>query len=273
MLQEYSIADILSSSDYIPYFVGTFEDTQDPDIEWEHRHSFYSLVWFTEGSGFYVVDFQEYEIKPQRIFIVSTKQVHNWDYSENSKGYILMTDVALGLALDINCPFPFVDVSEPYISTLGSSFNHLIHEFELKDDLSTGNIKAGIQYVYSLVRRIASLKNIKPVPHSPLMEQLKSIAFENNTKPLPVESYAENLHISMEELNAVCKASTGISVKQYLLDLKITEAKRMLLFGKLNINEIAFRLGFEDSSYFSRIFKKKTDLSPSDFLEKYRKQR
>ena len=273
MLQEYSIADILSSSGYIPYFVGTFEDTQDPDIEWEHRHSFYSLVWFTEGRGFYVVDFQEYEIKPQRLFVVNTKQVHNWDYSESSKGYILMSDAVLGLELDINCPFPFIDMPELYVPTLENGCKNLINEFEIKDNLSTGNIRIGIQYIYSIVRRIALLNDIKPIPHSPIIEQLKSAALQNNGKLLSVEAYAENLHVSAEELNDICKVSTGISAKQYLLDLKITEAKRMLLFSKFNINEVAFQLGFEDSSYFSRIFKKKTDLSPSDFLEKYRKQR
>ncbi|GAB6013341.1 helix-turn-helix domain-containing protein [Viscerimonas tarda] len=57
----------------------------------------------------------------------------------------------------------------------------------------------------------------------------------------------------------------------YLLDIKLTEAKRFLLYSDHNVNEIAFRLGFEDSSYFSRIFKKKTSLTPSDFLKKYRK--
>lgn len=271
MLQEYSISEILSSSDYIPYFVGTFEDTQDPDIEWAHRHSFYSLVWFTAGSGFYVIDFQEYEIKPQRIFIVNTKQVHNWDYSENSKGYILMTDAVLGLELDVNCSLPFVDIWEPNLSALENCFTNLICEYELKDILSANNIKIGIQYLYSLVRRSAIQMHTNTALLSPIIDQFKALVFENNTILLEIKSYAEKLHLSVEELNSICKASTGISAKQYLLDLKITEAKRLLLFSHFNITEVSFQLGFEDSSYFSRIFKKKTHLSPTEFSRKYRK--
>ena len=64
--------------------------TEDPYIEWPHRHSFYSLVWFTSGTGIYVVDFDEYEIIPQRMFLVNPKQIHNWDYSENSKDIMLL---------------------------------------------------------------------------------------------------------------------------------------------------------------------------------------
>ncbi|MBA4057099.1 MAG: AraC family transcriptional regulator, partial [Marivirga sp.] len=45
--------------------------------------------------------------------------------------------------------------------------------------------------------------------------------------------------------------------------------RRLLLYSKLNNSEIAYKLGFEDTSYFSRIFKKKTHLSPTTFRQKY----
>jgi AraC-like DNA-binding protein len=61
----------------------------------------------------------------------------------------------------------------------------------------------------------------------------------------------------------------GITAKQFQLDLKITEAKRLLIYSSLNASEIAYQIGFEDVSYFSRIFKKKTGLSPTNFKEKY----
>lgn len=60
MLKEYSVSDILDlPSQHIPYYVGRFEDT---DVEWTHRHDFYSLVWFTAGTRFYIIDMEEYEI-------------------------------------------------------------------------------------------------------------------------------------------------------------------------------------------------------------------
>ncbi|MCC8154772.1 MAG: helix-turn-helix transcriptional regulator [Tannerellaceae bacterium] len=83
---------------------------------------------------------------------------------------------------------------------------------------------------------------------------------------------AGQLRLTSEELNTLCKEYAGVTAKQFLLDCKLTEAKRLLLYSNWHVNEIAFRLGFEDSSYFSRIFKKKTSLTPSDFLKKYRKQ-
>jgi AraC-like DNA-binding protein len=73
-------------------------------------------------------------------------------------------------------------------------------------------------------------------------------------------------------LNTVCQNLSGVSSKQFLLDLKVTEAKRLLLYSGLNMSEISSQLGFVDSSYFARIFKKKTLLSPTLFREKYRKK-
>ena len=106
MLKEYSISDILGlPSQYMPYYMGTFEDTEDPDIKWAHRHSFYSLVWFTHGNGLYVVDFQEYEIKPRRLFLVSTKQIHNWDIGvtpDEIKEIMLLMTVYAGFPAAIN---------------------------------------------------------------------------------------------------------------------------------------------------------------------------
>lgn len=273
MLKEYSISDILDlSSQYIPHYIGTFEGTDDPDIEWPHRHTFNSLVWFTKGSGIYVVDFQEHEIKPQRLFLVNNKQIHNWEYSSSSEGYILMLDTILGSEFGIADFPPFVDVQPLYIPLLESCFSNLINESNLKDDLSEANIKSGIQYLYSIIRRIAQQFQIVTSQHSSLMDRLRLLVLKEQSKQLSVEQCAVLLQVSTEELNRICKDFTGISIKQYILDLKITEAKRFLLFSKLNINEISSQLGFDDSSYFSRIFKKKVNLTPSEFSEKYRKQ-
>ena len=82
---------------------------------------------------------------------------------------------------------------------------------------------------------------------------------------LTVKDYADQLHLTVEKLNELCKENYGQNPKNIILEKKITEAKRLLYFTDLSIKEIAFQLGFEDSSYFSRIFKLKTNLSPSDF--------
>lgn len=271
MLKEYTIADILQSSQQaMPYFVGRFEGTDDPEIDWPHRHAFYSMVWFTEGSGFYVVDFQEYEIKKDRMFFVAPKQVHNWDYSENSKGYVLMTDNALAAELNTETPYPYVDITSER-NLINSVFDHMLEEYTRQDTLSDRSIKTGIRYLYSISERIAGdSENKHFIGDNRLLNLRRLVCEDQNLQK--VEQYARKMNLSEEAFNSLVKTSTGISAKQYILDLKITEAKRQLIYSQFNINEIAFSLGFDDPSYFTRLFRKKTNLSPSVFLKKYRKE-
>lgn len=269
MLKEYSISDILAlPAQHIPYYAGTFEGTEDPEIEWPHRHSFFSLVWLREGSGFYVIDFEEFEIKANRIFFVSPKQIHNWDYSENSEGYVLAIDGTLGMELDLSYTFPYIDIDEKTKDLLSSIFPNLIENFQRKNDIRTD-----IRYICQQIDRFAERKEIKSYVTNPYITSFKKLVSENHDQLYTIEWYADKLCISADKLNVLCRENTGTTAKQYILDLKITEAKRLLLYSDYNVNEIAFRLGFEDSSYFSRIFKKKTSFPPSGFLKKYRKQK
>ena len=86
--------------------------------------------------------------------------------------------------------------------------------------------------------------------------------------------YTEN--ISLEDLSlvtqrnpqyisAVFSKECGISLKEYITSLRMDEAKRLLRSTGLPISEIAQRTGYQDAKYFSRIFQKKTSMSPRDY--------
>jgi transcriptional regulator GlxA family with amidase domain len=60
------------------------------------------------------------------------------------------------------------------------------------------------------------------------------------------------------------KQYTGIAPVQYQLDLKIRRAREMLVSTDLSIKEISYELGFQSIHYFSRIFKNKTGMAPSE---------
>lgn len=77
--------------------------------------------------------------------------------------------------------------------------------------------------------------------------------------------YADKLNLSTKRLNQILKEKMGKTINQILQERTLTEAKHMLFAGKQSIREIAFTLGFQDASYFSRFFKKMTKLSPEEF--------
>lgn len=265
---EYPLHDIILHPDASKgFFVGRFENIEDPPVEWPHRHAFYSIVWFTEGLGINVIDFSECEILPNRLFTVNPKQVHNWSYSENCQGYVLVFEEFIGKQLNIQFSTPYVDVIDQEIAFFEAVFEKLMAESERDDYLTLKNSHAGITYLFALISRLAS--SSKAMPH-PVLTGFRNLVCSDFSRVLTIEDCARSLKISTQELNAFCRHNLGVSAKQYQLDLKITEAKRLLIYTTYPTSEVAHCTGFEDTSYFARIFKKKTGASPTHFKEKYR---
>jgi AraC-like DNA-binding protein len=84
------------------------------------------------------------------------------------------------------------------------------------------------------------------------------------TEKLP-SFYAEKLSITLKHLNRICNEILQKTATEVITDRVILEIKRMLIDKQLAVNEVAFKVGYEDYSYFSRFFKKQTGLSPTEF--------
>jgi len=77
-----------------------------------------------------------------------------------------------------------------------------------------------------------------------------------------VKAYAELLCITPNHLNKIIKTTTGRTALRLIIDRILVDAKALLRLSSMNVSEIAYGLGFEDTSYFARLFKKKTGITP-----------
>ena len=85
-------------------------------------------------------------------------------------------------------------------------------------------------------------------------------------KGLPSVTYiASQLHLSPKYLSDLLKQETGKTALELIHLYLISQAKNMLVAGDRSISEIAYRLGFENPPYFSRLFKKEVGMSPKEF--------
>ncbi len=85
-----------------------------------------------------------------------------------------------------------------------------------------------------------------------------------------IEQIANQLSVSQRYLSDTLKKETGKTSTEHLQLYLIDEAKNILLDPKKSISEIAYELGFEYPPYFSRLFKKKEGISPTQYREQYR---
>jgi hypothetical protein len=199
---------------------------------------------------------------------------------------------------DIECPHRQSFYSVVWF-VLGEGFNVIdFHEYQVQrgrmflvnpNQITNWSYVANSKgYILMFAKSLASQLGIEfPSPYidiekkdAPLLrlvfENLVKDCKSNNAEVHPkimasIQYFYSLIADKIPTQSTISQNLSGVSPKQHLLDLKMTEAKRLLLYSGLNISEIAFQLGFEDSSYFARIFKKKAKLSPSLFREKYRK--
>lgn len=80
-----------------------------------------------------------------------------------------------------------------------------------------------------------------------------------------IDNIANIMNLSKAHIIREFTKSYGISPYNYLIEQKIAVAKKMLILHNMNIGEISSQLGFEDSNYFSKLFKKKTGMSPLQY--------
>ncbi|GGK63009.1 AraC family transcriptional regulator [Rufibacter glacialis] len=108
---------------------------------------------------------------------------------------------------------------------------------------------------------VASADNVSKVYYRRFQQLLKA----GSSYKKSVEQYAKDLNISTGHLTRVCRSVSGKSPKDIIIDYVITEAQLALSDIEKSVSDISFGLGFDDPAYFTRLFRKRTGLTPMAF--------
>lgn len=108
-------------------------------------------------------------------------------------------------------------------------------------------------------------KEILSKRHTSLAYMINSYISQNLNSELSTPLLCEKFHISKTTLYNISLKSFGTSIMQHIENLRILQAKDLLLNAEFTISEIAYNCGFIDGNYFSKRFKQITGLSPSEF--------
>lgn len=163
-------------------------------------------------------------------------------------------------------------IEEESIETI---FNNIKIEYDQPIDsfskqVVISNLELLLTYSQRYYKRQFIIRNeVDTSTFSEFKQLLKTYFLEANNNGLPtVELLANQLHISANYLSDYLKSTTGKSAIEHIHNKIIETAKSDLLASEKSISEIAFQLGFEYPHYFSRLFKKKTGLTPTEFRTK-----
>ncbi len=251
-----------------------------------HIHSFYQIIWFKSGSGQHFVDFREYDVFENAIFFIAKNQVHYFDNKSNYEGVLIHFNESFIASPNNEMDF-FLKCSlfnNPYQQPsccIGTGIHQILNEYlqQIKTELpnveafgQTEMLKAYLKnFLIQVQRQKNEFEKVQgKVPFMVDEKRLQLVQFsnlveENYTKGWAVADFARLLHISARTLSDLTNHILNKTPSQMIHERIILEAQRLLLHSHLNVNQIAYRLGFEDPSYFVKYFRKYTATSPTAF--------
>jgi AraC-like DNA-binding protein len=265
-----------------------FDNMEEPNVDDFHKHSFYEILWTEKGISKQIIDYNEYEVRPNSLFFISPNQVHHFEeWKPLSGGTILFTEDFYLLNRtnkDTLFELSFLDnlYSNPCIEFTKTEFTeilHLIHQIDREQNRKDKNSTIIQSYLHILLSQAQRhTENSEKIRSSKKyliqFKEFKSVLEKHYSESKTAKFYAEQLNITQHHLNFICKEITNNTATQIIRARSILEAKRLLTFTNKTISEIAFELNFTDSSYFAKTFKSLTSQTPQEFKiemsEKYR---
>ena len=249
-----------------------------------HRDDHYLFFIQQAGRSKGMVDFGLFTLQKNTLFFILPGQVHRYlDLDKTAIGWFVALDV--GLVPEVFRAVledPLLEKSP--LRTDETVLEPLLQCLQLVDRVTKQQPSPPYQkqmvhgLLTSFVAMVAALHTQKPKGLSEKMPRplaitqqfRKSLTQSFKTRRSPAE-YATELNLSLSYLNEAVKATTGLSVSHWIQQEIVLEAKRLLYHSDSSVKEIAYELGYEDPTYFSRLFKKTVGKTPGDFREQYRK--
>ena len=280
------MVDILNKEDYFDGFpiVVARREPQPPFPL--HRHNFSELVIVTGGSGLHVIKDEEYPIAAGDTSVITDNSPHEY---RNMKGLALINILydarALGMARRDVRALPGYHALfrlEPHYRTQ--------HRFESRLRLNMEDL-ASLQYLIDRLEKelaarepgfrllatalfmemITFLSRCYGRAHGSTSRKLlrlgEAISYieEHYRKDIDLDQLSAIAHMSRRTFTRTFRDAMGMSAVDHLIHLRIARAYDLLRSNDIMVTEAAFDVGFSDSNYFTRQFKRIIGQSPSEF--------
>jgi AraC-like DNA-binding protein/mannose-6-phosphate isomerase-like protein (cupin superfamily) len=273
--------DIFFDSE-ITIYVNRYHENFDSQM---HTHDFPEINYVVEGKGFHYINDEVLPVTCGDLFIIPVGTAHVYR----------PTSVQNSSLVVYNCVFPAdqlirwcqsiphpVDLELMLSGSTPSYYRYYDSQQEAKtifDQLYKEFIQHLPGYRTLLITRLIELlillfrfENAPSVGDLPSTSQRLDTVFSfiktNYHLSLSLEQMANMVHMSSSHFQRLFKKTTGQSFVEYMQNVRIEESCRLLRTSALKIQDISNRVGYQDTRYFLRLFKKKTGTAPRDYRKK-----
>jgi AraC family transcriptional regulator, transcriptional activator of pobA len=246
-----------------------------------HNHEHFEVVFLMKGSGKCTLDWREFFISDKNICYIRPKKMHVLRLAQDAEGYIIsFSQEFFHLALDKSS----LSHSSAYITNMVAAplraeaaamtdMNEILRKIECELN-NPGLFKMDVLRSWSKIfliylnRLSYDGKDIQLSRKHEIVQRFLEILEESYSTRRTVADYASALCLSVDYLNEVVKKTLGVTTSHHIQQRVLLEAKRLSLYSNVTMKQIAYQLGFDDLSHFSKFFKNACGESFSDYRHK-----
>ena len=287
---------ILDCAPRITVFRSTGSDTQSSR---PHAHSFFELFFIEEGEGWYLIGDRQLWAKSGDLFLIAPGEVHDPSGLDHATKWIVgfeaealhpaYTDANIFLMLPnrvIESFLPINDLKIKHFYIPAKERSRWLALFEqLKNELGNQElsfIEAARALLMLLLIETARFSEPQ-LPQStksstqrstkkgsPVVEKVLYFIATNFRNSIGLQEVAKEVNFSPAYLTDLIRRETGKTVGSWIVERRMTEARHLLLATDLPVNQIAESVGYFDSSYFIRLFRRLNGTTPQAWRLLYR---
>lgn len=242
------------------------------------RTTTHTCLYTTEGIARMKIGSESYTVGKDEMLFVPAGQVFSFAPGEQNKGFLFVFHQDLFISkLSHTIPihdFGFLKVwSNPHIRLDAVQAARILPLLQrLFDDYTENGLKnTGIirAYLAALLYEVNLNYESVPFHHSiaaaDITNRFVELLHLHIRDKRQVTDYASLLNVTPNHLNKSVKGITGKSPTRWIDEVLVSEAKILLLQSRFSVQEIALSIGFEDPSYFTRLFRKYEKVTPTTF--------
>ncbi len=270
---------ILVRKDHLPYFYS----------DW-HYHPELELVYIIKGEGTRFVGDNIARFESGDLVLLGSNLPHVWKSDED---YFKSESKNMVAAIVIHFQIDFLGSqlwSVPEFSLINklleSSCSGISFHLPLKDPLIKLLIKLPnlapfdrLLMLLTILHQLSSLEEHRTLSSIPFvenihehqsarMDNIHNFILKNFKKEIQIEKIAAIANMTVASLCRYFKKKTRKSVTEFINEVRIGYACKLLIDGKFTISDICYQCGYSNPSYFNRQFKKITQINPSQYLAK-----